>query len=256
MILTDSLSKNGEMYLSKHFQLKEFASTNGSKIYSDTVKYNPELINKLEQLFSLMQCSKIIVNSGYRTPMHDRAVGGSGTGEHVNGNAADIKVYDKNGKVVSSKIVCCIAADLGFGGVAAIKGYTSTHVDVRSTKYWGDENISYRSIWYQKAHNYAKDFYTAFNLTKQEVDKYRQGTITTNNKKEEQSKTKTKSITLKSGKWYVREKAGTMYDALDVLVGGKSYTYSKTVLVGTTTWYYIDKYKGWVSGNGVSKINN
>lgn len=254
MILTDSLSKNGEVYLSKHFQLKEFASTSGSKVYSDTVKYNPELINKLEQLFSLMQCSKIVVNSGYRTPAHDRAVGGSGSGEHVNGNAADIKVYDKNGKVVSSKIVCCIAADMGFGGVAAIRGYTSTHVDVRSTKYWGDENINYRSIWYQKAHNYAKDFYTAFNLTKQEVDKYRQGSISSDTNTKEPVKTPDKTVTLKSGKWYVREKAGTMYDALDVAVGGKTYTYSKTTLVGATVWYYLDKYKGWVSGNGVSKV--
>lgn len=87
-IITDSYAKNKDKYLSTHFQLKEFASISGSKLYTDTVKYNTELITMLEKLFQIMDCSKIIVNSGYRCPEHDKAVGGSGSGQHVNGNAA------------------------------------------------------------------------------------------------------------------------------------------------------------------------
>ena len=48
----------------------------------------------------------MIINSGYRTIAYDKKVGGDGKGYHTKGMAADIKAYDKNGKVISAKIVC------------------------------------------------------------------------------------------------------------------------------------------------------
>ncbi|WP_455124873.1 D-Ala-D-Ala carboxypeptidase family metallohydrolase [Ruminococcus sp.] len=38
---------------------------------------SPELIEKLEKLFTALNCSKIIVTSGYRCEQHDKNVGGT-----------------------------------------------------------------------------------------------------------------------------------------------------------------------------------
>lgn len=170
-VVTYSYKKDGETFLSPHFQVKEFASIGGSTIYSDGVLISGELVNMLEMLFNKLNCTSIVINSGYRTVAHDKAVGGSGSGQHVLGKAVDIVCRNKNG-IINSKIVCCVAADLGFGGVANISTkYQAVHVDVRTgNKYYGDEIRGTSSIW-----NYNKkwtDFYTYFGLTKNEINKY------------------------------------------------------------------------------------
>ena len=81
------------------------------------------------------------MTSGYRCETHDKNVGGSGTGQHTKGNAADICCYGQDGQPISSKTVCCKAQDIGFAGIANITAdYQYTHVDVRTgSKWYGDE---------------------------------------------------------------------------------------------------------------------
>ena len=124
--------------LSPHFNISEFRCKCGKE--HETLN-NPELIEKLEKLFTALNCSKIIVTSGYRCTAHDKNVGGSGTGQHTLGNAADICCYGQDGQPISSKIVCCKAQDIGFRGIANITtAYIYTHVDVRPNgKWYGDE---------------------------------------------------------------------------------------------------------------------
>ena len=100
-----------------------------------------ELVDKLEKLYAALNCSKIIVTSGYRCPTHDKNVGGSGTGQHTLGNATDICCYGQDGQPISSKIVCQKAQDIGFTGIANITAaYIYTHVDMRPNgKWYGDE---------------------------------------------------------------------------------------------------------------------
>ena len=253
-IITDSYAKNKDKYLSTHFQLKEFASISGSKLYTDTVKYNTELITMLEKLFQIMDCSKIIVNSGYRCPAHDKAVGGSGSGQHVNGNAADIVCYDKNGKVINAKIVCCIAADLGFGGVANISSlYRAVHVDVRSgSKYYGDESkkdsLRWRSIWYRNS-KYT-DFYKYWDISKSEVDTYRACTFETTSKEQETpTVAETKTIDIRPGTWNIRSDAGTSYGIVNVIKGGVTLNYDTYKMVGKIKWYHLPQYNGYISGS-------
>lgn len=120
--------------LSAHFNVSEFRCKCGKG--HDTLLAD-ELVDKLEQLYSALNCSKIIVTSGFRCSMHDRSVGGDGTGQHTKGNAADICCYGQDGQPISSKTVCCKAQDIGFGGIANITpAYIYTHVDVRSGKKW------------------------------------------------------------------------------------------------------------------------
>lgn len=141
VITSYSYAKSKNVKLSDHFQVYEFASISGSKLYSDTVKVHNKLIIILEALFAELDCSKMIVNSGYRTAEHDKAVGGDGTGQHTLGRAADVVCYSKDGKIISAKKVCCTLEDMG--GIYGI-GYISpnaVHIDTRSnsSKWWGDE---------------------------------------------------------------------------------------------------------------------
>ena len=129
---------NDTTQLSPHFNISEFRCKCGKE--HETLN-NPELIEKLEKLFNAINCSKIIVTSGYRCAAHDKNVGGSGTGQHTLGNAADICCYGQDGQPISSKVVCCKAQDIGFTGIANITAaYQYTHVDVRTNgKWYGDE---------------------------------------------------------------------------------------------------------------------
>lgn len=124
--------------LSPHFNAREFRCKCGKE---HDFQIDDELITKLETLFNMLNCSKIIVTSGFRCVAHDKSVGGSGTGQHTLGKAADICCYGQDGQPISSKIVCCKAQDTGFNGIANITAaYIYTHVDVRSgSKWYGDE---------------------------------------------------------------------------------------------------------------------
>lgn len=141
--------------LSTHFNVQEFKCKCGE---NHDILIENDLIDKLEMLFDKLDCSKIIVNSGYRCSTHDKNVGGNGIGQHTKGRAADIVCYDQNGDIITSKKVCCIAQDIGFKGIANITdNYTSTHVDVRTNGYWyGDEVYGTGNI--------TDDFYDYFNV--------------------------------------------------------------------------------------------
>ncbi len=147
--------------ITAHFNVREFCCKCGGN--HDT-KIDPDLADKLEKLHKALNCSKIIINSGYRCAAHDKNVGGSGTGQHVCGTAADIVCYDSKNRVISSKIVCCAAQDIGFGGIANIdSAYTATHVDVRSSNFWkGDETIT-------SSYSVCSDFYEYYKLKESDV---------------------------------------------------------------------------------------
>lgn len=156
-VKTYSKSVDGSKKLSEHFKVKEFACKDGDRILIDTA-----LVDKLEKLRAKIGCNKVIINSGYRTAKHDKAVGGSGSGQHTKGKAADIVCYDKEGKI-SAKLVCCAAESLGFTGVGYISA-NSTHVDVRSgAKWWGDETKGNKSI---SKINGSQSFYDYFGVTR------------------------------------------------------------------------------------------
>ncbi len=124
--------------ITPHFNSCEFRCKCGKE---HEFNVSDELVQKLEQLYAALNCSKIIVTSGFRCPAHDKAVKDSGTGQHTLGNAADICCYGQDRLSISSKVVCCKAQDIGFSGIANITAaYQYTHVDVRPTgKWYGDE---------------------------------------------------------------------------------------------------------------------
>jgi len=162
-----SYKKQGALFCSKYTQVREMASL-GSKLYSDTVLIDEKLMKMLDQLFEKLNCKFYYISSGYRTAAHDKAVGGNGSGQHTKGKALDAAFYDKDGKLISAKIVCCVAQDLKFKGIANIsENYAYVHLDTRSIgTYKGDEIYGTSSV--------TKDFYKYFGVTDEEVEKYTQ----------------------------------------------------------------------------------
>ena len=146
--------------LTPHFNAHEFKCKCGQP---HNFQLADELVGKLEELYGKLNCSKIIVTSGFRCAAHDKNVGGSGTGQHTKGNAADICCYGQDGNPISSKIVCCTAQDIGFTGIANInESYQYTHVDVRTgSKWYGNEIHGNGTV--------TSDFYQYFGSSKTEL---------------------------------------------------------------------------------------
>ena len=155
---------NDKTQLTEHFNVQEFRCKCGG---THDVIIDSTLVTKLEQLFTALNCSKIIINSGYRCATHDKNVGGNGSGQHTKGTAADIVCYDKSGNKISSTKVCCAAQDIGFGGIANIDStYTATHVDTRTSNFWkGNEALGAAGT----NSSVTSDFYSYFGLSKDDV---------------------------------------------------------------------------------------
>ena len=152
---------DGQTQLSPHFNAREFRCQCG-KTHETLIA--SKLVDKLEALYTALNCSKIIVTSGYRCPEHDKAVGGTSSGQHTKGTAADVCCYRQDGQPISSKTVCCKAQDLGFTGIANItSSYQYTHLDVRTSgKWYGDEVYGNGTV--------TDDFYKYFGMEKSEPE--------------------------------------------------------------------------------------
>ncbi len=117
--------------LSPHFNVQEFRCKCSQH---HDILIAEELVDKLERLYVKLDCSKIIITSGMRCSSYDISIGGNGGGQHPLGKAADVICYNQAGERISSKLVCCTAQDLGFGGIATRKLVESVELDKDTKK--------------------------------------------------------------------------------------------------------------------------
>ena len=111
--------------LSTHFQLHEFACTDGSK----PVFLSQALVDILEAI-RVHFGRPVTITSGYRTVSYNAGLKNSSKkSQHCNGLAADIKVEGHTPKEVYD-YACSLLGD--HGGVGIYN--TFVHVDVRATK--------------------------------------------------------------------------------------------------------------------------
>lgn len=135
------------MRASEHFAMEEFQCKCGCK----GNKIQMPLIEKLEQLHSLMGAKAIFVNSGYRCPVHSVRVGGSTHDAHTCGIAVDIRVQRRNGQFYTGTQIAEAAERIGFTGIGIINS-TSCHIDIRNAQnyvnahWFGDERTGNNSI--------------------------------------------------------------------------------------------------------------
>lgn len=223
-VLTYSYKKDESKKLTPHFAVGEFRSYNGStgKLTSDTIKIDEELPKTLEKLFDKLDCSKIIVTSGYRTPAFERQLSGKTTGQHVLGKAADIICYDQKGNKIDPRTVCEAAQDLGITGIGYMNG--GAHIDVRPSKSWFDET---------KGNKVVNDWYSYFGDKKPET------------KPAVKPTTKEGHTTLKAGNWNVRRAPSLGAPVARVVRGEQPVTYVDVVpeqnpqLWGKRTFYKL-----------------
>lgn len=145
--------------ITEHFHSSEFKCP-----HCGAIKIQEALVQKLETLFKKLNASKCIISSGYRCSTYDIQIGGF-AGRHSEGLASDCIFYDENGNIIPSKIVICVAFDLGvFNGIANIDG-NYVHLDNRQgSTYRGDEPRGNSSYWTNP--------YDYFGVSKEEVRKY------------------------------------------------------------------------------------
>ena len=126
MIKTYSKKRDGNIKLSESFRVREFACKDGT----DTVIIDTELVEKLQRIRNWAGAS-VNINSGYRTPAHNKKISGSTNSKHCLGKAADILVSGKSINEVSQ-----FAEAVGFRGIERNEDSRYVHVDTREDKYY------------------------------------------------------------------------------------------------------------------------
>jgi hypothetical protein len=84
------------MKLSKNFSLAELTTTSTSGSNVPTLEHTDKLLYVSQYLLQPVrdEFGAVIVNSGYRSPVVNAAIGGSETSQHPKGEAADFKTPD------------------------------------------------------------------------------------------------------------------------------------------------------------------
>lgn len=124
MLKAYSKKKDGNKKLSANFRVREFACSDGS----DPIFIDTDLVKILQKIRNHFG-KAVTITSAYRTPTHNKSVGGTTYSQHLYGRACDIKV-----KSVSPAKVAAYVEKLmpNKGGIGIYK--TFTHVDVRAVK--------------------------------------------------------------------------------------------------------------------------
>jgi zinc D-Ala-D-Ala carboxypeptidase len=119
------IDKAGRSYkVSRNFTLGELASKDGSNI----VLLHPALIIALQTIRDHVG-KPIRVNSAFRSPTHNKTIGGASNSLHTLGLAADVVIDGMTPIEVAS-----LASDMGLGGIKAYP--TFTHIDVGRHRTW------------------------------------------------------------------------------------------------------------------------
>lgn len=119
--------RKNDIQISANFRLYEFESPDTQEVI-----VHPLLVQKLQQLRERIG-RPIHINSAYRTPEHNKAIGGAKNSEHPKGTAADLDCPE--GMSIDQFAAECEA--VGFDGIG--KYHTFVHVDVRGYKARWDE---------------------------------------------------------------------------------------------------------------------
>lgn len=151
--------------LSQSFALGEFytdrSRDGNAKQMNNSVhiKINPKLVEKLEtfryNLSKTIGTNNISISivSGYRSPQYNEILRAKDPlhvakfSQHLNGNAVDVEVYNKDKKAfVSWSVLANVANQTGFGGVGVYDG-NFIHVDVRDGKERWDYGSRTTNFW-------------------------------------------------------------------------------------------------------------
>lgn len=119
--------------LTRNFNSKEFDCKDGTKVPEKFMNNLQELANNLQILRNELGVPVIVTGSGYRTPSHNKAVGGAENSQHLTASGADINASGHTPKQLYDKIEVLIAKKkMKQGGLGLYAGFV--HYDIRGNK--------------------------------------------------------------------------------------------------------------------------
>lgn len=120
------------MRLTTNFWLREFECNDGSKMPVPVFRQIEVLANQLQRIRNDLNVPIKITNA-YRSPAHNKAVGGVRTSQHLLGKACDIQVKDISPMIVYNTIERLIGEGvIKEGGLGLYN--TFVHYDIRDYK--------------------------------------------------------------------------------------------------------------------------
>lgn len=123
-------AQNGQ--LTTNFNISEFACKDGTAVPSTLLANAKALASSLQILRDAIG-KPIRINSSYRTPSHNKAIGGVSNSQHLYAKAADIVVNGMTPASVKKEIEALISAgNMTQGGIGLYN--TFVHYDIRGTK--------------------------------------------------------------------------------------------------------------------------
>lgn len=113
----------------KNFTPQELACKGNGLIYIDAPSM--DALQKFRELVGV----PVIVNSAYRSPAHNKAIGGALNSMHLYGKAFDIRITPQ----LSRTHIHTYAKQAGFTGFGDYN--TFVHVDTGAPRYWDDRKV-------------------------------------------------------------------------------------------------------------------
>lgn len=116
------------MQITKNFNKREFNSKDGRRMPKDVLKNIIILAEQLQILRDHLQ-APIHINSAYRSPQHNKRIGGVKNSQHIYGRAADITSRDYTPKQLHTEIERLISkGEMLEGGLGLYNGFV--HYDI------------------------------------------------------------------------------------------------------------------------------
>jgi len=116
------------MKLTKDFTLSEFQSKDGAPFAADVPPKIQELAENLQTIRGHIGVP-LSINSGYRSPEHNKAIGGKPNSYHPRGMAADLSCSLPPFKLYQEIEKLMLAGKIKKGGLAEYKSFV--HYDIR-----------------------------------------------------------------------------------------------------------------------------
>lgn len=125
MICKFSLKKEGNHSASKNFKVREFKCKG-----TDDVLIDHELLTYLQTIRNHFG-KPLVITSAYRTPSHNKTVGGTSTSQHLKGKACDFYISGVDEQEIYNYCDKLIGNN---GGVGLYPNRNFIHIDTRGTK--------------------------------------------------------------------------------------------------------------------------
>jgi len=123
------------MKLTKNFNKREFDCKCGCEMPSNVFYEIEELANELQVIRDHFK-APVQINSAYRCPSHNKAIGGVSNSQHILGKASDIVIKGYTPDEVAEELEVMLQDDCLFpfhlGGIGRYN--TFTHIDIRANK--------------------------------------------------------------------------------------------------------------------------